>query len=337
MTNSAVVPAVCLLLAGSGILRGEYPRYAVESGTELTRKYESSTSLESGPAQMFFGDQEVPREGHGELRLSVEDSRAITFTDTVGAVEGGRPTKFARKFGELENKATETLTVKPPEGEESVRASTRERTSPLSGKTVRFTWDGKKEEYARACEEKEVDPDLLADLQDDADWLPLLEDGPREVGAEFDLEPSIFARVQYPAGDLHWIVDGKEADPASQTINKQLVENLDGKAKATWQGPREVEGKQVGVFEVEAKLTSHAEAEAQEGAEQRKVEVELEYGGEILWDLAAGRLAGYALNADVRSVLSTTRTVESPKGSVEVRQVFDLEGKAKHRLTVTGA
>lgn len=335
MTTPAILPAACLLLAGSGLLRGDYPRYAVASGTELTRKYESSTSLESGPAQMYFGDQEVPREGHGELRLSVEDSRTVTFTDAIAAVGGGRPTKFARTFGDLENKATETLTAKPPEGEESVRASTRERTSPFSGKTVRFTWDAKKEEYARACEEKEVDPDLLAGLQDDADWLPLIEDGPREAGAEFDLEPSLFQRVQYPAGDLHWLVDGKEADPASQTINEQLVENLDGKAKAKWQGPREVDGKQLGVYEVQAQLTSHAEAEAQEGAEKRKVEVEFEYTGEILWDLAAGRLAGYALNADVRSVLSTTRTVESPKGSVEIRQVFDLEGKAKHRLTVT--
>lgn len=334
MSTTAILPAAGILLAGAALL-GDYPQYGVEAGTELTRTYVSTTTLESGPAQMFFGDQEVPREGHGEMRLEVEDSRTITFQDTVAAVAGGRPTKFSRAYGELSNSATETLKATPPGGEEEARASTRERVSPLAGQTVVFAWDEKEEEYARTCDAKDFDKELLEDLQPDADWLPLLEGGPREKGASFELDPKLFQRVQNPAGDLHWKVEGQEADPVSKAINEQLAENLGGKAKATWEGEREIDGRKVGVFAIEAELESEAEAETPDGAEKRGVELELGYEGEVWWDLAAGRLAGYALEAEVRSVLSTTRTIESPKGEVEVRQVFDLRGKAKHGLRVT--
>ncbi|MCY2961979.1 MAG: hypothetical protein NTY35_17620 [Planctomycetota bacterium] len=335
MAIQPIASGLLLVLAGASALGDSTPRYAVAPETALKHVYTSSTKLESEPAQMFLDGKEIPKEGHGELRLRVDDSRSISFTDTVAAVADGRPTRFSREFGELENSATESVVAIPPEGEEEVKASTRERASALSGKTVRFTWDGAKEEYARAFEEKGPDEDLLAGLQADAQWLPLLEDGPREKGAAFDLEPALFERVQYPAGELHWKVEGKENDPVSKAITEQLSENLDGKAKATWLGAREVDGRELGVFAVEAQLKSNAEAEAGEGGETRKVELELEYEGEILWDLAGAHLAGYTLTADVRSVLSTTRTVESPKGSVEVRQVFDLRGKAAHRLTVT--
>ncbi len=340
MGATSIAAGLGLVLLGASSLGDAYPRYAVAPETALKREYKSNTKLESEPAKMFLNGEEVPTEGHGEVRLRVDDSRSITFTDTIAAVADGRPTKFAREFGELENSATESFAVTPPGGDEEVKSSTRERISPLKGKTVQFTWDGKKEEYARALagaegEKKASEAEMLDGLQADADWLPLLEDGPREKGASFELDAKLFERVQYPAGELLWVVEGKDPDPVSKAINEQLSENLDGKAKATWQGMRDVDGRELGVFAIEADLKSKAEAETPDGAETRGIELDLEYEGEILWDLAVGHLAGYTLTADVRSQLSTTRTVETPKGKREVRQVFDLRGTAKHVLSVT--
>lgn len=340
MGTTAFAFGACLVAGGFLALEDAYPRYAVAPETVLKREYKSATNLESTPAKMYLDGEEVPTEGHGVVRLEVEDSRVITFTDTIDAVADGRPTKFAREFGEMENSATESVLATPPGGTEDVKASTRERTSLLSGKTVRFTWDGAQEEYARAFEGADEAKEsgealLLEGLEPDAEWLPLLEDGPREKGASFELDPKLFERIQYPVGELHWVVEGKDADPVSKSINEQLSENLEGEAKATWQGAREVEGRELGVYAIEADLKSRAEAETPDGAETRGVELEVEYEGEILWDLAAGRLAGYAFEADVRSVISTERAMETPKGKREVRQVFDLRGTAKHTLTVT--
>ncbi|MBL8861617.1 MAG: hypothetical protein JNK02_06350 [Planctomycetes bacterium] len=315
----------------------DFPAYRVEAGTTLVRTLTSTTRLDSKPVRMYVDGEELPTEAQGEVRLRVTDDKEYEVADTITAVAAGRATRFEREYREFKNRSSEIVVAKPKDGDAVERESARERTTPLEGHTVRFTWDAGEEEYAPTFVVAEgaerPDASLLEGLAGDLEWIVLLEDGPREVGATFALEAAVFERVQYPLGDLHWLADGEPVERVGKEINEELSENLAGKAKATWRGVREEDGRQLGVFELEADLTSRAEAETDSG-ETRAVELELDYEGRVLWDMQAGRLAGYSFEADVRSVLSSTREVQGPQGKVALRQVFDLEGTAKHALTV---
>lgn len=331
---------VTFLVTVTASIDDPYPTYAVAPETTLTRVWTSTTEMESAPAKMFLDGEEVPAEAHGTMKLRVSDERRLEVVDEVRAVAEGRPTKFERTYGEFSNKGVETVIAQPPGGEAREKENARERSSPLKGLVVRFTWNAKDEEYERAFvaqegEKAKADEALLEGLAADADWLALLEGGPRAKDESFALPTELFQRVQYPLGELNWQIDGKDADGVTKEINAELAENLDGEGKAKWLGIREVEGRQLGVFSMSAELTSKADAEAEESGEKRQVDLELSYEGEILWDMAAGRLAQYAIEAEVRSVLTSTRRIESPKGKAEVRQVFDLEGTTKHTLVVT--
>lgn len=312
-------------------LADPYPAYKVAPGTVFERVYKSSTKLESAPAQMFLDGQDVGESG-GVVKLRTDDARSMTVTDTIGAVEGGRPRAFTREFDECVNTGTETLLVTPPGASEDVRSTTRERKSLFSGKTVQFAWDADDEKYTAKSEDKALDAEALEGIVGDNDWLCLIEGGPREKGVEFALEAKQFAYVANPLGELRWETDGKESDATGRAIVAQFVENIEGEAHATWQGSREVDGRALSVFALTAKLKSHAEADPSEG--KREARFELEYEGEVLWDLEAGRVASYSFEADAHMIQSSTRKVKSPEGEVELRQVFDLTGTTKHSLSV---
>jgi hypothetical protein len=344
--TAATIAALLALAPSRGGLDPDFPAYSVPADAVIERAYTSRTELESEPAVVFVDGEEAPTGKQGELRLRVVDERTMKVVDTVKSTADGRPTEFTRAFGELDSQGVEKLVAIPKDGDETEKKTERERSSPLAGRTVRFTWDPKDEEYARKLEGETPksdetadgdgpdDEELLEGLQPDLDWLVLLEDGPREKGASWSIDAKLFTRVQYPLGELHWVVAGQPRDPVSTAVTEQLNASLSGEARATWDGVREVDGRSLGVFTIHAELASKAEAETPDGAEVRKVEAELEYDGEVLWDMAAGRIHSYALEGDVHTVLTSQRTVASPKGDHEIRQVFDLTGKAVHTLQV---
>lgn len=342
MRAAATIAALVALAPG----RGDFPSYSVSGGAVVERAYTSRTELESKAATVYVNGEEIDNGKLGEQRLHVVEERSMAVVDTVKSAADGRPAELTRAFGELTSAGVESLVAKPVGGDETEKKNERERTSPLAGRSVRFRWDAQEEEYARAFvgeskaesgakSDEPDDEDLLAGLQPDLDWLPLLADGPREKGASWSIDPKLLSRVQYPLGDLHWQVAGQPRDPVSEAVNDQLDESLTGEARATWEGVRDVDGRALGVFSIHAELSSKAEAETPDGAEVRKVEAEVEYEGEVRWDIAAGRIDSYELEGDVRTVLTSQRTLKSPKGESELRRVFDLRGKAKHTLEVT--
>lgn len=324
----------------------DFPVYSVAADAVVERTYTSRTELESEPAVVYVDGEQVPTDKQGSLHLRVLEERSMEVVDTIVSSADGRPTELVRAFGDFTSKGVETVVAKPAGGEETEKAIERERVSPLVDRSVRFTWDAKSEEYARKLDGEAKDPaksksddgpddeELLAGLQPDLEWLPLLADGPREKGASWSLDPKLLSRVQYPLGELHWFVAGQPRDPASRALNDQLDENLTGEARATWEGVRDVDGRALGVFTIHAELSSKGEVEAEtpSGPELRKVDAEVEYEGEVRWDMAAGRIDSYELEGDMHTVLTSQRTLKGPKGESEARRVFDLSGKAVHTL-----
>jgi hypothetical protein len=317
------------------VVRAEEPRYAVADGTVLVRSYHSTTKLDSEPCQLSLGGKPVPSAEHPEMRLSVVDDRTLEFTDTIAKVADGRPVKFVRAFDELENDGSETMSLVLPDGKEDKKGSDRERRSELAGRKVVFTWDSEKKEYAKAWDGEGGDDELLEKLEADVDWLGLLPGKAVEKGDSWSLDPKLFVSLQLPGGNLHWKVEGKEPDPVSESINSQLSENMDGESKATWQGRREVDGKELGVIAIEADLTTQGKAGSDDGREERSMELEVEYEGEVLWDMDGGHIAGFTFEGKVHALMSIERPLPTPQGEVPLRQEFDLSGTSKHELEVT--
>lgn len=334
---SAPILNLCTAIAVIVFVRAEEPRYSVADATELRRNYESSTKLESEPCELSLDGEPLPAKEHPEMRLSVVDARTLEFTDAIEKVADGRPTKFVRAFDKLENDGSETMRIIGPDGKEDSKGGERQRRSPLAGKKVRFTWDAEKEEYAKAWVGEGADDELLEMLDADLDWLGILPGKAVEKGDSWKLEPKLFVSLQLPAGSLHWTVEGKDPDPVSEVINAQLSENMDGESKATWEGLREVEGKELGVFAIEAELTTNGKGGAGDGSEERSMALEIEYEGEVLWDMAGGHIAGFTFEGKVSALMSIERTLDTPKGQVQFRQQFDLSGTSKHELSVTTA
>lgn len=315
-----------------------FPKYGVAPGTKLSRTWTTKTEMKSGPATLYFDGEEVPTEGHGTMKLSVVDERSLRVVDEIETIAAGRPKRFQRTYDALSNRGVETIISQPATGDATEKENGRDRTSPLEKRVVGFVWNPQDEAYERDFvgedAKKDGDKVLLDGLAADADWLELLADGPRAKGESFELPEELFERVQYPLGELNWQIDGKDADDTTKEINVELAANLSGAGKAVWAGVREDDGKQIGVFQITADLTSKADAEAEERGEKRAVELKVGYEGEVLWDMAAGRLAGYEIEASVTSILTSERMIETPKGKGEVRQVFELEGITKHKLVV---
>ncbi len=318
------------------LVRADEPRYSVADGTELVRNYKSSTKLDSGPCVLSVNGKPIPTEEAPDLRLSVIDEQTLELTDAIETVAAGRPTKFVRSFGDLENDGSETLHIVGPDGKVVDKASERERRSPFADKAVRFTWDPKEESYAQAWVGEGADDKLLEKLTADVDWLGLLPGKAVEKGDSWKLEPKLFVNLRMPAGDLHWEEEGKEPDPVAESINAQYSENMAGEGKATWEGRREVDGKELGVISIAAELTTHGEGATASG-EERAMEIDLEYEGEVLWDLAAGHIAAFTFDGKVRALMSIERKAPLPTGEGLVRQEFDLRGTSKHELKVASA
>jgi len=203
---------------------------------------------------------------------------------------------------------------------------------------VGFVWNAEDEAYERdfVGDEPKAEGDkvLLDGLVADADWLELIADGPRAKGDSFTLPEELLQRVSHPLGEVNWQIDGKDADDTTKEINAELAANLSGTGKAVWVGVRDEDGKAMGVFEITADLTSKADADAGDRGEKRFVELKVGLEGEVLWDMAAGRIAGYEIEASIVSILTSARMVDMPTGKGEVRQVFELEGTSKHELVV---
>ncbi len=331
-TMHNLIPISALLLAAAA-LPAERPRLSAEAGTEVKRSYHSSTDLKSESMRMTVDGEDLPGDSHPEISLLIKDRRTVVFTDTYKRVEDGRVIGLVRAYDEIQAEGKETSKVTPPGGEEREQEKSLSRVSKLSGKTVKFTWNAAEEEHDVAFDGEKGDSDLLEGLRADADMTGFLPKNDVEEGAEWNLPARLFAFLDEPGGELHLVVEGEEKEPSvSESMNDQIDANMTGDATATWRGVREVDGQRLGVIAVRAKLSSHAEQESDEGSAARSVRLDVEYEGEILWNMAAGHLAGYDLGGPAEAVYATVREIETPKGKVEFRQEFHLSGETRHRL-----
>jgi hypothetical protein len=316
--------------------------YAPEEGTQLKRVFDAEAEYRL--TDMTTSVNGEPWKGPDEderPEISNGFTEHIAVTDTLAAVEDGRPTELVRTFDELGQ-----VNIEKVDDEES----SVELGSPLQGKSVRFRWDGDESTYvAEAADESdELDSDLLGALLEDMDLRLVLPKEEVEVGDTWELDPRLYLGFMWPSGLLDFQVEGEEPSAEDRGPSQQTIERLEGSGTARLEEVREEDGLRLAVIHVELEITTGSEsvlaAESTEESESPEVTVEVEIErtleGTILWDLEHGHAHSAELECEssrltTRSFTYTLVDVESEQElSAEIEESILLEGKIRYVATI---
>ena len=317
---------LCLAATAALVVQGDSLTFRVEAKSKLTKTFTGHVEIASESMSITVDGNEMPPGATPTVKIA--DDETIQVTDEYLAVEDGRPTKIRRQFVELGG--TEVQTVSMPEGSGMEdREEKKEKASPLDGKTVVFTWKDDAYEAAWAEGEKGED-DLLEKLEGDMDLLAFLPKKAVSEGDSWELEAKAFNLISSPGGRLQLRDKTKEKEEVDG--HEEIEKNMSGEGKATFKGTRDVDGTKVGVLAITADLESQGTFE-QDGGET-EFEYKVTYEGEVLWDVAAGRLVSLELNGKLEVSLEMKRSMEINGESHDMVQKIEFAGTIEHKATV---
>jgi hypothetical protein len=285
--------------------------YHPKEGTALTREVRRSYELKLEEISVEVNGQPMEVEGEMEIR----DSLHIVVNDEIVKLGDGRPAKLVRDYETLSGETTESS-----DGEDR----TRERSSALEGKKVAFTWDSDEERYDVAFAGGEGDGSLLEGLQEDMDLRAFLPTGEVAAGDSWDVDAAALAVVLRPGGDAKLKV-AEGADPANEM--GELSKNLSGDVTAAYRGTREVDGVELAVIAIEAKVETHGG-----GDESQEVALTFELEGELLWHQGEGHLRSVELRGPMRVSVTQSRSQRQGEHELQIERTMQLAGKASFEL-----
>lgn len=298
--------------------------FRAEKGQKVEKSFESKLALDLDEMSVSIGGEEIPPEELGDVEISMESSTKLEFLDTHEEAGSGRPAKFTRKFVELSGKNVESSSG----GEGESDSSTKEETSELSGKTVRFAWNEEDGKFETTWEGDGGDDGLLEGLVEDTDLRVCLPAGDVAEGDKWELGADAFRSMSDPGGDLALKEESDDED--DEKLSRDLRDNMEGKLEATFKGLREVDGGKYAVIALEGEMKTKAE-KAESGGEGHSSTMELaltfQVQGEILWDAAAGRAHSFELDCAVAAKMANVSRFEMENQAFEMNQTLSFQGK----------
>jgi hypothetical protein len=305
-----------------------------EAGTVLHRTFEAHAKLSLTEIALLVDGEEVPLPDEVPDQ-GTEFTERIVVTDTLGAVEDGRPEELSRTFDELGQ-------------ESSIHAEDQEvsstETSDLEGAAVTFAWDSDAESYSvAAADGSDVDAELLERLVEDMDLRAILPETDVERGDEWEIPVEAYLAWMWPGGHLafHGEEDDEDTRTSANDFYDQVVGNLTGSGRGRFLEVREEDGRELAVlwveFEIETSYETELEADEENEIPARtfRNEIQRKVEGEVLWDLEAGHASSATLEAEATLVRSESGTGVNPEGeSVEIERRSTDEGTYEYRLTV---
>jgi hypothetical protein len=312
--KTPILPLALAPLALALVPLADEVRYHPKEGLTLTREVRRSYELKLEEISVEVNGQPMEVEGEMEIR----DSLHIVVDDEIVKVGDGRPAKLVRDYETLSGETTESS-----EGEDT----TRERSSALEGKKVAFTWDSDEERYDVAFAGGEGDGSLLEGLQEDMDLRAFLPSGEVDDGDSWDVDAAAMATLLRPGGEVKLKISEGQ-DPANE-MGAEFAENLSGDVTATYRGTREVDGVQLAVIEIEAKVETRGGDEESQG-----VALAFELKGEMLWHQGEGRLHSVELRGPMRVTVTQSRSQSQGDQEFTIEQRMQLAGEASFELEV---
>lgn len=312
-------------------------RFEPEEGTVLKRVFEAEAEYHLTDLSASIDGEPLERSGElPDYGMSFQEHIAVT--DTLQSVSDGRPTELVRTFDELSQANTDSS-----EGEDTETTLT----SPLQGRSVRFSWDAEDERYEiEAADEGELDEGLAAWLAEDLDLRLVLPPGEVAPGDEWELEAKLYLAFMWPSGLLDFHVEGEEPSEEDRAPSRQTIERMEGSGTARLEEVREEDGLRLAVIHVELEITTGSETtlpaleEDELARPEIKIEVEIErtLTGTILWDLEHGHAHSAELECKASRLHSESWTVAGEQDgeelSADVEQARMLEGTIHYRATI---
>jgi len=326
-----------------------------EEGLSLTKTITAQTTMEIMDLSIIADGQDVG-EAMGDFTIEIRTDQEYEITDEYLGVADGRPTKLRRTFDELAQDTEVDIDLPMQADVQEMGTS-----SALEGETVVFTWDAEEEEYRASFEEGEDQPDedLLDGLECDIDLLALLPDGAVEEGDRWEVEPLALAGVFWPGGNLRMMpddtgeIDMEQFMEIFESVGEEVLDRmedwLEGQARCTFAGTRDVGGTEVGVIELDIEVSMLADVadllydaiqaflEIQEipvefelDVTQFEVDVELTGKGELLWDLNGGHWHSLEIDAemDMTFELAIEAAVQGESHTAEIAS--DISGTMEY-------
>ena len=320
-------------------------KFAPEPGTRLAKTVLVKRDLN-------LDEMGRTREGEGLIREDVGGwitaATRQKLIDEYLEVADGRPTLFRRTFSNFEG--TTRMTMTGARGQQEHIAKFR---SPIAGFPVLHTWIPEEQTWGRCYDYLAYDEEQLEELQDDADFLGLLPEGPVEPGASWDVSIEALRALLTPGGN-------SGAEPAEPGYFERMVEvgiggdladalgELSGVATVTFEELRQDQDRELAVLAVEFSLTSvrdrtrtyligMPEEEKREAAQLQQVLLTWIANGtaEVLWDLGAGHAVGASLVAQEIVSAEAFKLSAAESGeptSIGQRQTYSGELRVDHTI-----
>jgi hypothetical protein len=321
-------------------------RFAPAEGTSTVKTFVHESEFALDNMSVKINGQEGP--AMPEMDMTMTSNQRIVVTDEYVANRDGAPKKLRRRFDELGNDMSMVMKMEMM-GQSNDQSNTVKATSELTGKTVVFTWDEEAKDYRKAFDPEEGDSDLLEDLTEDMDLRVLLPKGEVAEGEEWEIDVKELGSVLAPGGNLALVPE--EAGEAMGmggnmsgmgSLSDWLGELLEGNAKGTFAGTRKVADKEVAVIKVTAKvhgskdmtdMVSEAmeKAELPPGANDMKIdhmdiEFKMDSEGELLWDLAAGRMHSFEMSGPMTANIDMAMKMSVQGQNLSIEQAMEMSG-----------
>lgn len=350
-TKALLFPALLLplpLLLGSNAPAARVA-FAVADGKSLTKTFEVKADLSLEDMTMGGAGGMMP-----EMEMTMGVSYKIGVSDEYVKVEGGKPKQLKRTFDSLSSDVNTSMKMEIM-GQSRDQDSSTSATSELEGKSVQFTWDAEKKEYARAFDPAGGEEKLLEGLREDMDLRALLPDGEVKEGEEWELDPKDLVDVLAPGGNMS--LKPKDTPDGGMGMGASGMENMadmfgddvEGKCKAQFTGMRDVEGVQLAVVKItidmkaKTDMTDRVKEQMKEqdlppeveGMEFKSVDIEysLEAEGELLWNVAGGHFHSLDLSGTSGFKSDQSMAIKVQGREMNIDQSMEFSGTTTFQAT----
>jgi hypothetical protein len=352
--NRLLIPAALLIPALlSSHLPGDRIRFAPSEGSSATKTFENKAEFTLDHISIRMNGQESPMQP--EMEMTINSTQKVVVTDVYVANREGAPKKLRRSYDDLGSDVSVAFKMEMM-GQTKNQDQNIKGESELQGKKVVFTWDDEKGEYKKAFDPAADKDALLKDLEEDMDVRALLPKEDVKEGAEWDIDVKKLATILAPGGNLS-IVPKEMADdeksmgmPGMGSMSDWLRGSLEGSAKGTFVGLREVDGVKMAVIKLEAKITvskdmtevveeamKHAKLPPEAGnpsIDHVDIDYKLEAEGELLWDLAAGRAHAFTMSGPSHANMDIAMKIDAGGQNMSIEQSMEMSGTTGLSLKV---
>jgi hypothetical protein len=329
--------------------RADTPAFHPAADSSLTKTFAQTTSFQLDDFSLDVDGQDMGGM-MGAFEFSLDSETGITVHDTYVASANGRPERLKRAFETLKA----AMTVAAGAGGE-VQEEPMESSSPLEGRTVAFTWNDDEDEFDVAFEGDAGEAELLEGLEEEMDLRFLLPPGEVEVGASWEVEVEDLLPLVMPGGDLGF--ETPEEDETALRFEEflsgkaeELKDLLHGTCTCTYKGASETDGKRLGEIEIALEIASAADlsslieeairvmAEEQGQTEipidisAADVNLDVQGGGTLLWDLSAGHVHSLQMKGDCQIALDISVSMDAEGESHSANLSAELSGSVEQSV-----